>query len=214
MSYTVAVSSQECTNTVGSLSHNSNFATQDHTFILSGYTVLCNGTVVAWELCYRISTSTSVTFYPGIWRITGTSRGVTHYELVQSNNVTYDQTIFTSSIDTCWIFNLSAIDQFTAPAGSVVGLYSGVRTSLLHDTNTNNSVTTYRRRGNESSFINAGSDDDVNYNIAIRVHLGMYVAIVEISVYVQQLGISIFYFYFPLLFFLAIFSDLLRSRFC
>ena len=72
--YILAVSGQECTDTVGSLSHDSSFVTQGQTFILAGYTVPCSGTVVAWEFCYRISTE-SATFYPGIWRITGTTGG-------------------------------------------------------------------------------------------------------------------------------------------
>ena len=80
--YTTAVSSQECTDAVGSLSHNSNIVTADQTFILAGYTVNCSGTVVAWEFCYRVLGVTSVTFYPGIWRITGANGSNTDYELV------------------------------------------------------------------------------------------------------------------------------------
>ena len=158
------------------MSHDSNIVLQGQTFILAGYAVPCIGTVVAWEFCYRISVG-SVTFYPGIWRITGTSgnSGNTDYELVQSNNITYDQSIQTSSIDSCQIFNLSTTDQFTAPAGSVVGLYSNVGTQLLH-TNTDSSVTTYQFNGNQSSvsLTGNGNMNDVNYDIAIRVHLGKY----------------------------------------
>ena len=128
------------TVTVGSLSHDSNnIVTQGQTFILTGYTVPCSGTVVAWEFCYQISDATSATFYPGIWRITGTSGNT---------------------------------DQFTAPVGSVVGLYSNVGTQVLH-TNTDSSITTYKFSGNQSSVRTTGNND-VNYNIAIRVHLGMY----------------------------------------
>ena len=90
--YTIAVSGQECTDTitVGSLSHDNNIVTADQTFILAGYTVQCSGTVVAWEFCYQIRGVASVTFYPGIWRITGTMGSNTNYTLVQSNNVTYN----------------------------------------------------------------------------------------------------------------------------
>ena len=172
MLYTIAVSGQECTDTVGSLSHDSNIVSEDQTFILAGYTVPCDGTVVAWEFCYRISNA-SVTFYPGIWRITGMSGGNTNYELVQSNIITYDANIQTSaSIDSCQRVNLSTTDQFTSPAGSVVGLYSNVYTQLLH-TNTNSSITTYQFSGNQSS-VAAGNNNDVKYDIAIRVHLGKY----------------------------------------
>ena len=85
--YTIAVSGQECTDTVGSLSHDSNIVLQGQTFILTGYTVPCSGTVVAWEFCYRTSIG-SVTFYPGIWRISETLDGSTNYELFQSNSIT------------------------------------------------------------------------------------------------------------------------------
>ena len=170
------VSGQECidTVTVGSLSHDNNIVTIDQTFILAGYTVPCSGTVVAWEFCYRLSDSPSVTFYPGIWRITGTMSGNTDYALVQSNNVTYDQSVRDpqdpTSIYPCQIFNLSDTDKFTAPAGSVVGLYSNVETQLPH-TNTYSSITTYQFSGNQSNVITTDNNGAVNYNIAIRVYV-------------------------------------------
>ena len=172
--YTIAVSGQECTDTVtvGSLSHDNNIVTVVQTFILAGYTVPCSGTVVAWEFCYRLS-NTSATFYPGIWRITGTMSGNTDYTLVQSNTVTYDQRGDPANINSCQIFNLSDTDQFTAPAGSVVGLYSNVGTQLLH-TNSDSSITNYRFSGNQSSVSIAGNGNGINYNIAIRIHLGKY----------------------------------------
>ena len=46
--YTIAVSGQECTDDVGSLSHDNKIVTAGQTFIFAGYTVPCNGTVVAW----------------------------------------------------------------------------------------------------------------------------------------------------------------------
>ena len=179
----IAVSGQECTDTVGSLSHNSDFTPFDKTFILAGYTVHCTGTVVAWELCYRTSNGL-FTLYPGIWRmrITGASSN-TDYELVQSNSVTYDSSIQTSGVDSCQRVNLSTTDQFTAPAGSVVGLYSNFQTLLLH-TNTDSLITTYQFSGNQSSVRSAGND--VNYNIAIRVHLGKYIA----TVYLKHVHIT------------------------
>ena len=175
VSYTVyiaAVSGQECTNTVGSLSHDSNIVAQGQTFILAGYTVPCSGTVVAWEFCYRRAAA-SVTFYPGIWRITGTTGSNTDYALVQSNSITYDASIQTSGDDSCQRVNLSTTDQFTATAGSVVGLYSNLLPQLLH-TNINSSITTYGFSGNQSNVNNAGNNGDVNYNIAIRIYLGKH----------------------------------------
>ena len=170
------MSGQECTDTVtvGSLSHDNNIVAVDRTFILVGYTVPRDGTVVAWELCYQTSNAMSVTFYPGIWRITDTSdNGDTEYALVQSNAVTYDQSVRDLQDLTinfaCQIFNLSETDQFTAPAGSVVGLYSNIGTQLLR-TNADSLITTYLFPENQSS-VNTESSIDVNYNIALRVHL-------------------------------------------
>jgi len=159
--------------TTGSLSHDNDITTiSDQTFILAGHTVPCSGTVVAWEFCYRISSVTSVTFYPSIWKITGTSSN-SDYALVQSSNITYDPSNDLTSPFRCQIFNLSETDQFTAPAGSVVGLYSNVITLLLR-TNTSSSITTYQFRGNQSRVNVTGNFDNINYNIAIRVHLGEY----------------------------------------
>ena len=51
----------------------------------------------------------SVTIYPGIWRITETSSN-TDYTLVQSNTVTYDQSVRDpqdpNTIFACQIFNI------------------------------------------------------------------------------------------------------------
>ena len=176
--HTIAVSGQsgqECTDTVtvGSLSHNNSIVTAGQTFILAGYTVPCSGTVVAWEFCYRISTpmSETVAFNPGIWDTNGS--GNTDYTLVQSNTVAYNPRGTTPTYP-CQIFNVSDTDQFTAPAGSVVGLYSNVGTQLLC-TNADpsiSSITTYQFTGNQSSVSVNGNSGDVNYNIAIIVHLG------------------------------------------
>ena len=154
------------------MSHDSNIVTADQTYILAGYIIPCNGTVVAWEFCYRISGATSVTFYPGIWRITETSGMSTDYELIQSNSITYDSSIQTSGVDSCQRVNLLTTDQFTAPAGSVVGLYSNVGAYLLL-TNTNSSITTYQFSGNQSSVNATGNGVRYN-NIAIRVHFGKH----------------------------------------
>ena len=164
------------------MSHDSTIASVVQTFILAGYTIPCSGNVVAWEFCYQRSGATSVTFYPGIWRITGT----TDYTLVQSNYVTYDSSISDpqdpTSIFACQTFNLSDTDQFTAPAGSVVGLYSNVGTQLLRNDDTDSSITTHQFSGNQSSVMTTGNSNDVNYNIAIRVHLGMYLLLVCVCV--------------------------------
>ena len=107
----------------------------------------------------------------------------TDYKLIQSNSITYDQSIQTSGVYSCQRVNLSTTDQFTTPAGSVVGLYPNVYAQLLH-TNTNSSVTTYQFTGNRSSVNNVGNNDDVNYNIAIRVHLGKIPTVESLKYYI------------------------------
>jgi len=172
--YTIVINGQECTDvlTVGSLSHDNTIVTLSQTYILAGYIVPCSRTVVAWEFCYQIhvSTITSVTFYPGIWRITGVMGVNINYELIQSHSIIYNPTGSISNNFPCQTFILSETDQFTAPAGSVVGLYSGTQAQLLH-TSTKSSITTYRFTGNQSNVI---PGNDVDYNIAVRVHLGKY----------------------------------------
>ena len=151
------------------MDHNSHITSQDRTFIFAGYTISCNGTVVAWEFCYRRA-SGSVTFFPGIWRITETGDGNADYELVQSSNITYNASIWSAdNVDSCQRVDLLSTDWFTAPAGSVVGVYSGIGPQLLH-TNNDSSITTYIFVGNKSRA--NISNDHVNYNIAIKVHFG------------------------------------------
>ena len=167
-------SGQECTGPIGSLSHDKDFIAEHVTYILTGYTVPCNGTVVAWEFRYRTSVATSVTFYPGIWNITGRRGDSTDFALIRSNRITYDPSIRNqiSSVDGYQRVNLSAIDQFTAPAGSVVGLYSNFGANLLH-TKSSLSTITHKSAGNHSIVTDAKIDGHVaNYNISIRVHLG------------------------------------------
>ena len=150
-----------------------NTISKDKTYILAGYEVSSNATVVAWEFCYQKTGATSVTFYPGIWRITdiNNENGDIDYELVQSNAVTYDP----NDQFPCSIFNLSVTDQFTVSEGSVVGLYSNHRALLLR-TDTNDVIATYEEKGNKSRINNVRPDkkENINFNVAIRVHLGKY----------------------------------------
>ena len=177
MLYTIAVDGTR-QDVVGSLRHDRIIITEDKTFILADYVIPCNGTVVAWEFCYQISRTQSATFYPDIWRITDVANnGNTDYELVQSNDVTFDPRGTAVNNHPCKNFNLPDTEQFTAPAGSVIGLYSNtaaIRPQLLITDNMNSSVTTYQFNGNRSEVNNAkpNKNKDVNYNIAIRVHIG------------------------------------------
>ena len=122
--YITAVSGQVCTapDTVGSLNHNERIISADHTYILTGYTVQCEGIVTTWEFCYQIlGGAPSVTFYPGIWNRTGIDGRNTNYSLIQSNTVTFNLSV--GSIFSCQNYTLPVTEQFTAPSGSVVGLY-------------------------------------------------------------------------------------------
>ena len=163
------------------MGHDRKIVTEVQTYILAECEVPCSGTVVAWEFCYR-STGASVTFYPGIWKITGTTNSSINYELVQSNSVTYNAAIQTSGDDSCQRANLLTTDRFTAPEGSVVGLYSNVHSQLLH-TDTDSSLTTYQFSGNQSSVSTTGNNENVRYNVSIRVHLGKYSGICNTEVH-------------------------------
>ena len=97
---------------------------------------------------------------------------------IQSNTVIFDPRISGSTFP-CQNYTLPVTEQFTAPSGSVVGLYSNIHVQLLH-TNTNSQITTYQVAGNQSSVVGE-SGQDVNYSIAIRVHLGELIILTLIS---------------------------------
>jgi len=159
------------------LDHDEIIITPTQTYILTGYTVQCEGIVTTWEFCYRILSAPPVTFYPGIWENTG---GTT-YSLIQSNTVTFTPNGI--SDDSCQNYTLPVTEQFTAPSGSVVGLYSNLNVLLLRTTDNNNQITTYQVDRNQSS-VTGTSTNDVNYNIAIRVHLGEFDVILSLFYYV------------------------------
>ena len=176
---------QQCENTVGNLNHNSHIVDVGYTYILAGYKISCNSTVVAWEFCYRTIGGT-ITFYPGIWRITGArgQKNNTDYVLVRSSSITFNP-VQINGIDSCQIINLLARDQFVAPARSVVGLYFKVHSQLLY-TDTSDLITTYQYNGNATSIMNAmaNNNENVRYNIAIRVHLGKICFYMLVHMYV------------------------------
>ena len=171
--YITTVNGQLCSDTVGSLRYKEIPVHLGLIYIFPEYTVPCNGTVVAWEFCYQRSNASSVTFYPGIWKVTETNNHNANYELVQSNTVTYNQSIQTSGHNyACQRVDLVTTDQYIAPAGSVVGLYSNGGTLLLQ-TSTDTLITAYKVIGNQSIVTTSGLAT-INYNIGIRVHLHKY----------------------------------------
>ena len=159
------------------MGHNRTIIDEDKTFILAGYVITCSGTVVSWEFCYQISGTPSVTFYPGIWRIIRLrNNNKTNYKLVQSSKVTFDPNGTSNDNHLCKIVTLPNTEQFTAPPGSVIGLYSnkGAERPQLLITEVNSLVTTYQVDKNKSEInkVEPNDNQDVDYNIAIRVHIG------------------------------------------
>ena len=171
--YTAVSTDRVCSKTAaGSLDYS--IIDEDRTYILDGYTIPCEGVVNAWEFCYQVEGESPVTFYPGLWRLTSSSGFILitrRYSLIQSNNITFSPT---GNILSCQMFNLSETEQFTAPEGSVVGLYSnkGSPRPLLLFTNNDNDIT-YQVSGNQTS-VTGNFNNDVNYNIAIKVYIGKY----------------------------------------
>jgi len=121
----------------------------------------------------------SLTFYPSIW-MPSDDNGTNDYTLVKSSTVTFMPTrvgVEDGDSFSCQIFNLSEADQFIAPAGSIVGLYSGIGgmpRRLLRTNNMRQSVTTYQFSGNRSD-VNINDSNIVGYNIALRLQLGRYI---------------------------------------
>ena len=178
----LVVNGQNCVDKVGSLAHDDIRVIADHTFIFtdSDYTVDCEGTVIAWEFCHGVEANvkanvTSLTFHPGIWMPIDHDNS-TMYALVKSNTVTFavGQDNDNNSDFSCWTFNLSEADQFTAPAGSVVGLYTNItrlQSGLLR-TNRSKLPIAFRLSGNHSViYVNTTIGFHTRYHIALRVHL-------------------------------------------
>ena len=99
------------------------------------------------------------------------------YELIQTSTITFNPNGTPSNTNTCQNYTLSGEDQFIAPSGLVIGLYSNsgmARPQLLRTDNEDDSVTTFQFNGNRSSADKVRPDrnnQDVDCNIAIRVHL-------------------------------------------
>ena len=127
-----------------------------------------------------------MTFYPGIWMLTENNNNATGFTLVQSSTATFSPPQVANE-EFCKTFNLSEADQFTAPAGSVVGLYSNISrlaAGLLRTNRIKSVLNSYRFSGNHS-IINTTSGN-TRYNIALRVHLGRYNETSYIQLYVHS----------------------------
>ena len=171
----VIVSSQNCLDTVGSSDYNMNSTpiTQDQTVIFADrhYTVLCDGNVMAWKFCYQLfGNNQSLSFSAGVWKPSGTNRsGNTNYMQVNSSVISFY--LNGSGDASCQRVDLSTTDQYTAPAGSVVGLYSNVGIMYPQLLNTSSNVTAYKFDGNRTD-VNISDGEVGSYNIAIELYLG------------------------------------------
>ena len=175
---TTGASGTGCTepDTVGSLDHNEIPIHEGVTYILDGYTVQCEGIVTTWEFCYRIQNTSIAQLVTGIWNITGftgNNAGNPIYSLIQSNTVTFTPSGVGPSFS-CQNYTLPITERFSAPSGSVVGLYAttGATRPLLLRSANSEQITTYQITGNKSTVEITGNGQEVNYNIAIRVHFG------------------------------------------
>ena len=173
----VIVSSHNCSRTVGSLNHNMNSIpiVQDQTVILADhqYTVPCDGNVIAWRFCYQLfgNNGSVVSFSAGIWRSSNTNySGSTNFMQVNSSVISFYQNV-SGGASYCQTFNLSTTDQYTAPAGSVVGLYSNVGEMFSSLLNTSSNITAYKFDGNRTD-VNVSDSEVGSYNIAIELYLG------------------------------------------
>ena len=171
----VIVSGQSCSDTVGSLNNNTNSTAiaEIQTVILVDhqYTVPCDGKVIAWRFCYKLyGNNQSVSFSAGVWKPSGTNHsGNTNYMQVNSSVISFY--LNGSGEASCQRVNLSSTDQYTAPAGSVVGLYSNVGLMFSPLLNTSSNVTAYKFDGNRID-VNISDGTVGNYNIAIELYLG------------------------------------------
>ena len=169
------ISGQNCTDTVGSLYHNSksSIISPGRTFILADYQASCEGNMMAWEFCYQSleRERKTASFIASVWKIGGENNNT--FVQVHSSYVTFTLNKDSTGGYICQRVNLSTTDQFTVPAGSVVGLYceGGDMRSLLLGTNDGSNVTTYIYDSTATSLI-ISDGERVYYSIAIKLHLG------------------------------------------
>ena len=180
----VIVSGQGCSDIVGSLNRNVNSTpiTQDQTVILADrqYTVPCDGNVTAWRFCYQPfgNNGSVISFSAGVWRISKTNysdstnySGSVNYMLINSSVISFSLDGSGDANYPCQILNLPLTDQYTAPAESVVGLYSNGGTMYPLLLNTSSNVTAYKFDGNRTD-VNISDGEVGSYNIAIELYLG------------------------------------------
>ena len=155
---------------VGSLNHDNLTVTQtDVTFILGDSDVMCEGVVYGWEFCFKTDAGPPVTFYPSIWKVTRRNGPNTNYELVNMSTITFSPN--SVGIISCLLYELNTSDWFTIPNDSAVGLYIESGATVLLRSNRNTPISTFKYDGHIELARNAGQDDTVNFNIAVRVLL-------------------------------------------
>ena len=115
-------------------------------------------------------TTRYASFNASVWKISGENNTFTQ---VNSSYVTFTLSKNATGHNVCQRVNLSTTDQFTAPAGSVVGLYceGGPMRSLLLKTDSDSNVTTYLYDSTATSLM-ISDGERLNYSITIKLHLG------------------------------------------
>ena len=165
------ISGQNCSDIVGSSNkfyNNSDYpVVAASTYIIADhkYTVPCKGKVIAWNFCYRsINKTTAVSFTAGIWINTSNNT----YKEVNSTIIEFIPNRINDSVNPCQTIYLLEANQFVAPIGSIVGLYSNTEALLLYS---NSNIATYMYDGNKTQY-QINDNKTHNYMIAINVHLG------------------------------------------
>jgi len=137
---------------------------QSTTYIIPSYRIPCDGVVIGWEFCYQIYTS-SVTFYPSVWRW-----NESNYKLIHASSVNYTHVPqLSTNLTICVKYNL--LDEpFSVNTNDVVGLY----------TTTNSLILTSNYSDNKLVYSVAGNHSIINLNGSGVTKQYFHVAIVAV----------------------------------
>jgi len=135
---------------------------QPTTYIIPSYRIPCDGVVIGWQFCYQNINTSSVTFYPSVWR-----NESNNYTLVHASSVNYVPKISSGLASICTKYNLFDDEQFSVNTNDVVGLYTTTN-SLISTSNDSYNKPVYSAAGNHSIIDPTGSGVAQKYfNVAI-----------------------------------------------
>ena len=118
--------------------------TQNSTYIIPSYRILCDGTVVGWEFCYHAVDVPTATFWPSVWRLDSSG-----YKLIHASSVSFVPQVLGGLSFACTSYNLPTNEQFGVITNDAVGLYSGDSQIL---TTSNGTDISYSMAGNHSNI--------------------------------------------------------------